>query len=126
LSYGEELDWHLLSGTRPRGSSEQGRAWGKEVFAGKIGISARQLRNWLQNKNLPAEIETIEQVLFGNDQEHAREWRLDLREATANQVRCGAGRWGAFARAGTAAAGFQYPNSRADTFHGARRRARGD
>jgi tetratricopeptide (TPR) repeat protein len=81
LSFGELLDWHLLSGTRPRGSSEQGRAWGKAVFAGKIGIGDRQLRNWLKNEKLPAEIETIEFELFGRDQNYAREWRLELREA---------------------------------------------
>ena len=81
LSFGELLDWHLLSGTRPRGSSEQGRAWAKGCFAAKVGVSDRQLRNWLKNEKLPNEIETVERVLFGADQDYARERRLELREA---------------------------------------------
>jgi tetratricopeptide (TPR) repeat protein len=81
LSFGELLEWHLLNGTRPYGSSEQGRAWGKKVFAGKIGISDRQLANWLKNKHLPEGIEAIEDAFFGKNQEHARASRLELREA---------------------------------------------
>ena len=61
LSFGELLDRHLLSGTRPRGSSAQGRAWGKGVFAANVGVSDRQLRNclsnWLRNEKWPTEIE---------------------------------------------------------------------
>jgi tetratricopeptide (TPR) repeat protein len=80
LSFGELLAWHLLNGTRPRGSGDKGRAWGKKEFADKVRKSDRQLRNWLKNKNLPDEIESIEQQLFGNNQEHYREDRLELRE----------------------------------------------
>jgi hypothetical protein len=68
LSFGDLLDWHLRRGTRPPGSDKQGEPWKKVAFAGDVGVSDKQVRNWIANKSLPNDIITIERVLFGRDQ----------------------------------------------------------
>src|SRR5882724_8739935 len=81
LSFGDLLDWHLRHGTRPSGSDRQGEAWKKAAFASDVGVSDKQVRNWLANKSLPNDIITIERVLFGRDQKQFRAWRMELRDA---------------------------------------------
>jgi hypothetical protein len=79
LSFGDLLDWHLRRGTRPSGSDKQGEPWKKATFAGDVGVSDKQVRNWIANKSLPNDIITIERVLFGRDQEQCTVWRMELR-----------------------------------------------
>jgi adenylate cyclase len=81
LSFGDLLDWHLRRGTRPPGSDKQGEPWKKATFAGDVGVSDKQVRNWIANKSLPNDIITIERVLFGRDQEQCTVWRMELRDA---------------------------------------------
>jgi hypothetical protein len=81
LSFGDLLDWHLRRGTRPPGSDRQGEPWKKVTFAGDVGVSDKQVRNWIANKSLPNDIITIERVLFGRDQKQCTVWRMELRDA---------------------------------------------
>jgi tetratricopeptide (TPR) repeat protein len=81
LSFGDLLDWHLRRGTRPPGSDKQGEPWKKAAFAGDVGVSDKQVRNWIANKSLPNDTITIERVLFGRDQNHRVAWRMELRDA---------------------------------------------
>src|SRR5262249_48789904 len=81
LSFGDLLDWHLRRGTRPPGSDKQGEPWKKASFASDVGVSDKQVRNWIANKSLPNDIITIERVLFGRDQEQCTVWRMELRDA---------------------------------------------
>jgi tetratricopeptide (TPR) repeat protein len=81
LSFGDLLDWHLQRGTRPPGSDKQGEPWKKATFAGDVGVSDKQVRNWIANKSLPNDVITIERVLFGRNQELRTAWRMELREA---------------------------------------------
>jgi hypothetical protein len=81
LSFGDLLDWHLRRGTRPPGSDKQGEPWKKVTFAGDVGVSDKQVRNWIANKSLPTDIITIERVLFGRSQEQCTAWRMELRDA---------------------------------------------
>jgi MerR HTH family regulatory protein len=82
-SFGQLLAWHLLRGTRPGGKIDRpGREWSKAEFAQATGLGDRTIRYWLRNEHLPPEIETIERLLFGNDDGYA-EWRLELRHAYA-------------------------------------------
>jgi len=81
LSFGDLLDWHLRRGTRPSGSDKQGEPWKKAAFAGDVGVSDKQVRNWIANKSLPNDIITIERVLFGRNQEQSKVWRMELRDA---------------------------------------------
>ena len=63
-----------------------------KTFAGATKVTDRTVRNWLADKNLPAEIETIERVLFGptpsegHDDRYAA-WRVELRDAHERSVR---------------------------------------
>jgi hypothetical protein len=83
LTFGQLLEWHLLRGTRPDGSSEgPGRKWTAKAFAEAVGCSDRTVRFWLRNEHLPPETETIERVLFGKNPAFA-EWRLELRRTHA-------------------------------------------
>jgi tetratricopeptide (TPR) repeat protein len=79
--FGELLDWHLRRGTRPLGSEKQGEFWKKAAFADDLGVSDKQVRNWVSNKSLPNNTITIERVLFGRDQSHRVAWRMELRDA---------------------------------------------
>src|SRR6516162_5827598 len=81
LSFGDLLDGHLRRGTRPPGSDRQGEPWKKATFAGDVGVSHKQVRNWIANKSLPNDIITIERVLFGRDQKQRTAWRMELRDA---------------------------------------------
>jgi tetratricopeptide (TPR) repeat protein len=81
LSFGNLLDWHLRRGTRPPGSDKQGEPWKKATFAGDVGVSDKQARNWIANKSLPNDTITIERILFGRDQKHHVAWRMALRDA---------------------------------------------
>src|ERR1700730_8829851 len=81
LSFGDLLDWHLRRGTRPPGSDKQGEPWKKAAFAGDVGVSDKQVRNWIANKSLPNDTITIERVLFGRDQSHRVAWRTEMRDA---------------------------------------------
>ena len=81
LNFGDLLDWHLRRGTRPPGSDKQGEPWKKATFAGDVGVSDKQLRNWIANKSLPIDTITIERVLFGRNQEQCTVWRMELRDA---------------------------------------------
>src|SRR5258708_15407121 len=81
LSFGDLLDWHLRRGTRPPGSDKQGESWKKVAFAGDVGVSDKQVRNWIANKSLPNDIITIERVLFGRDQKQCTAWRIEPRHA---------------------------------------------
>jgi hypothetical protein len=81
LSFGELIDWHLRRGTRPLGSDKQGEPWKKVAFADDVGVSDKQVRNWISNKSLPNDVITIERVLFGRNQEHQTAWRMELRDA---------------------------------------------
>jgi tetratricopeptide (TPR) repeat protein len=81
LSFGDLLDWHLRRGTRPPGTDKQGEPWKKAAFAGDVGVSDKQVRNWIANKSLPNDIITIERVLFGRDQKQCTVWRMELRDA---------------------------------------------
>src|SRR6516164_3852299 len=74
LSFGDLLDWHLRRGTRPPGSDKQGEPWKRATFAGDVGVSDKQVRNWIANKSLPNDIITIERVLFGRDQKHDKRY----------------------------------------------------
>jgi hypothetical protein len=56
------------------------RGWTQHVFADFVGKNDRTIRNWVTDKHLPSEIETIERILFGDA--HG-EWRRELREAYA-------------------------------------------
>jgi hypothetical protein len=68
LRFGDLLDWHLRRGTRPRGSDRQGEPWKNAAFAVDVGVSDKQVRNWVANKSLPNDVITIERILFGRDQ----------------------------------------------------------
>ncbi len=81
MSFGDLLDWHLRRGTRPPRSDKQGEPWKKAAFAGDVGVSDKQVRNWVANKSLPNDIITIERVLFGRDQKQCTVWRMELRDA---------------------------------------------
>jgi tetratricopeptide (TPR) repeat protein len=81
LSFGGLLDWHLRRGTRQPGSDKQGEPWKKVAFADDVGVSDKQVRNWIANKSLPNDIITIERVLFGRDQKQCTVWRMELRNA---------------------------------------------
>jgi NB-ARC domain len=80
-SFGHLLGWHLLRGSRPGGRIDRaGRKWSNKEFAHAIGFGDRTIRYWLKDEHLPPDTETIERVLFGNDDYYA-EWRLELRYA---------------------------------------------
>jgi hypothetical protein len=80
--FGELLGQHLARGTRPDGTPEQpGRMWTTQAFAHAVGYSDRAVRHWLSDRHLPADLETIERVLFGPDYARYPEWRLELRKA---------------------------------------------
>jgi tetratricopeptide (TPR) repeat protein len=81
LSFGDLLDWHLRRGTRPPGSDKQGEPWKKATFADDVGVSDKQVRNWIANKSLPTDIITIERIQFGRNQEQRTAWRMELRDA---------------------------------------------
>jgi tetratricopeptide (TPR) repeat protein len=82
-AFGQVLEWHLVRGTRPGGALDRaGRRWSRAEFAGRTGLGARTIGNWLTNQHLPPETETIERVLFGNDACYS-DWRLELRHAHA-------------------------------------------
>src|ERR1700678_2573292 len=81
LGVGELLDWHLRRGTQPPRSDEQGESWVYARFAHDVGVSDRQVRNWIDNKSLPNDIRTIERVLFGRDQKQNSARRMELRDA---------------------------------------------
>ncbi len=81
LSFGALLDWHLRRGTRPPGTPNQGMPWKIMAFAGNVGLSDKQVRNWIANKSLPNDTITIERVLIGRDQAHRMTWRMQLRDA---------------------------------------------
>lgn len=81
LGFGELIDWHVRAGTRPRGSSQQGRAWSKKDLADKIGRDPRTLRYWVNEKSFPESAEDLERVLFGNDQSYGSKSRRQLRDA---------------------------------------------
>ncbi len=84
MSFGELLKWHLLEGTRPPDSTEKGKAWSYKTFASKCGVSDRQVRNWIANRNKPEEVETIERILFGSDQDSYFVERREIRWAHAS------------------------------------------
>jgi hypothetical protein len=71
----------FATGTRPPGSDKQGEPWKKAAFAGDVGVSDKQVRNWIANKSLPNDTITIERVLFGRDQKQYAVWRMELRDA---------------------------------------------
>jgi hypothetical protein len=81
LSFGDLLDWHLRRGTRPPGSEKQGEAWKKAAFAEDVGISDKQVRNWIASKSFPHDSITIERILFGRDQNRHVALRMQLRDA---------------------------------------------
>jgi hypothetical protein len=81
LSFGDLLDWHLRRGTRPPGSDKLGEPWKKATFADDVGVSDKQVRNWIADKSLPNDTITIERVLFGRDQKQNTARRMGLRDA---------------------------------------------
>ena len=90
---GQALKWHFKRGTRPGGAiNRPGPRWTAKTFAGATKVTDRTVRNWLADKNLPVEIETIERVLFGltpsegHDDRYAA-WRAELRDAHERSVR---------------------------------------
>jgi hypothetical protein len=79
--FSELLEWHLKRGTRPNGGVQSvGRTWSTKEFAGHIGATDRTVRNWRRGTTLPANIDAIDRVIFGDTREYA-EWRIELREA---------------------------------------------
>jgi hypothetical protein len=61
---------------------------GLKVFSERVGVADRTVRYWLSDEHLPPDTETIERVLFGNEEtikgaDIYAEWRLDLRHASA-------------------------------------------
>ena len=89
---GQALKWHFKRGTRPGGAIDRpGPRWTAKTFAEATKVTDRTIRNWLADKNLPVEIETIERVLFGPIPSEGREdryaaWRAELRDAHERSV----------------------------------------
>jgi formylglycine-generating enzyme required for sulfatase activity len=80
-SFVQLLHWHLTRGTRPKGSLDMpGQQWTYPDFAHAIGVSERTVRNWLNGKNVPTVITSVERELFGANSAYAG-WRTELREA---------------------------------------------
>jgi len=78
--FAELFRFHMRNGTRPDGRpGEMGRIWNNKRLAGEIGASPRTIRNWLNGKTLPAELESIERVFFGDTRIYDSE-RRQLRE----------------------------------------------
>ena len=55
--------------------------WTVQRFSEAANVSEKSVRNWLGKRNLPADLRTVERVLFGNDATSCVEWRTELREA---------------------------------------------
>jgi tetratricopeptide (TPR) repeat protein len=91
-TFGQALKWHFKRGTRPGGAIDRpGPRWTPKTFAGATKVTDRTVRNWLADKNLPVEIETIERVLLGPTPSEGREdryaaWRAELRDAHERSV----------------------------------------
>jgi tetratricopeptide (TPR) repeat protein len=80
-SFARLLDWHLTRGTRPTGDLDTpGRQWTNKELASRLGNDERSVRNWLNGRNVPPEIVSIERELFGDNPGYAA-WRAELREA---------------------------------------------
>jgi len=79
-AFAELFRVHMRNGTRPDGRpGEMGRMWNNKRLAGEIGASPRTIRNWLNGETLPAELEPIERVFFGDIRRYDSE-RRQLRE----------------------------------------------
>lgn len=83
LSFGKLLDWFMLRGIRPMGDERQGSPWGVKEFADKVKRSDRQVKNWLQDKHVPEELNSIEAALFGRNQKNYPRFRQILRDCHA-------------------------------------------
>ena len=81
LAFGELLRWHLRNATRSPNSGFRGTQWGITEFGNEVGVSDRQVRNWLDGKSAPREIGNIEEKLFGRDTNYRIDQRLQLRKA---------------------------------------------
>jgi tetratricopeptide (TPR) repeat protein len=81
-TFGQLLTWHMDRGTRPNGSpTTSGRRWIAISLAHECGLkSDRVVRAWRSDEYPPDDIETIERVLFGENDAYAA-WKNELREA---------------------------------------------
>jgi tetratricopeptide (TPR) repeat protein len=83
LTFGQLLEKHLFVwGTRPDnqpGEPKQ-QVWTKEEFSLALGVSERTVRNWITGRAVPAEIASIQRVLFGHNASFG-EQREQLRAA---------------------------------------------
>src|SRR5208337_256517 len=83
------LDWHLIWGTRPKGSPERrGVPWRDKDF-GAAGsarspdedVCRKNAKNWRTGKARPNDIASIERELFGQNPAYDAVWRPDLHAA---------------------------------------------
>jgi tetratricopeptide (TPR) repeat protein len=70
VSFHELLSAHLDLGTRPTGAKVRNRRWKNIEFGEAVGVSDRTVRYWRGGKALPADLESIERELFGNDAQY--------------------------------------------------------
>lgn len=72
-SFGVLLGWHLSLGTRPgERIGAPGRRWIFKRFAFELGLTSdKTVRNWLGDRNIPANLEAVERVLFGDITENS-------------------------------------------------------
>ncbi len=88
-TFGQLLDWHLTSGTRPEGTPDaKGVPWQNKGFANSVGKESsegikneRTIRNWRNGETnpSPADFAAILLALFGGKPIYA-DWRAELTE----------------------------------------------
>jgi hypothetical protein len=81
LTFGALLKILLEKGTRPPESDKQGEEWAFRDFYEAVGVSDRQFRNWIANKSLPPDTNTIARILLGRNKKHRAALRKELNDA---------------------------------------------
>jgi hypothetical protein len=86
-TFGELLTWHMARGTRPQGRADApGRPWSAKALAADCKVSDRSVRAWRQDAAAPADIATLDRVLFGNNGSYGL-WREELISAWSQAQR---------------------------------------
>ena len=81
LAFGDLLRWHLNKPTRSPNSGRSGIRWGVTEFGNEVGVSDKQVRNWLDGKSVPRELGAIQKQLFGREEKYRSRQREQLQRA---------------------------------------------
>jgi hypothetical protein len=86
-TFAGHLAWHLTQGTRALPAHF--RPWTIKDFALETGVTAQTVQSWLRGSKVPADIDKVRRVLFGNDEGSTLFWiaLLEAHERESHRTR---------------------------------------